>query len=79
MKWLSDPLPVVAQVRVPVLAGDTPETLAARLLPREHALLVAVLQLAASGALAEQGDITLCHGQPLLNPLCLDSADRLVS
>ena len=34
---------------------------------------------AGSGALAEQGDITLCHGQPLLNPLCLDSADRLVS
>ena len=70
---------VVAQVRVPIVAGDNPETLAARLLPREHALLVAVLQLAASGALAEQGDITLCHGQPLLNPLCLDSADRLVS
>ncbi|WP_423305241.1 phosphoribosylglycinamide formyltransferase, partial [Ligilactobacillus salivarius] len=46
---------VVAQVRVPVLAGDNPETLAARLLPREHALLVAVLQLAASGTLAEQG------------------------
>lgn len=70
---------VVAQVRVPIVAGDNPETLAARLLPREHALLVAVLQLAASGALAEQGDITLCHGQPLLNPLCLDSADRLVT
>lgn len=68
---------VIAQVRVPILADDTPETLAARLLPREHALLVAVLRLAATGALAEQGDITLCHGQPLLNPLLLDSTDRL--
>jgi phosphoribosylglycinamide formyltransferase-1 len=70
---------VIAQVRVPVLPGDTPEALAARLLPREHALLCAVLALAAQGQLAEQGDITRCHGQPLLNPLSLDSADRLVS
>jgi phosphoribosylglycinamide formyltransferase-1 len=69
---------VIAQVRVPVLPGDTPEALAARLLPREHALLLAVLRLAASGNLAEQGDITLCHGQPLLNALSLDSADRLL-
>lgn len=70
---------VIAQVRVPVLPGDTPEALAARLLPREHALLCAVLALAAQGQLAEQGDITRCHGQPLLNPLSLDSAERLVS
>ncbi|NCT70200.1 MAG: phosphoribosylglycinamide formyltransferase [Xanthomonadaceae bacterium] len=68
---------VVAQVRVPVLTDDTPEALAARLLPREHALLVAVLRLASEGKLAEQGDITRCHGQPLLKPLSLDSADRL--
>jgi len=70
---------VIAQVRVPILPGDTPEMLAARLLPREHALLRAVLVLAGAGQLAEQGDVTLCHGQPLLNPLSLDSADRLVS
>ena len=69
---------VIAQVKVPILPGDTAETLAARLLPREHALLLAVLRLAASGHLAEQGDITLCHGQPLLNALSLDSADRLL-
>lgn len=69
---------VIAQVKVPILPGDTAETLAARLLPREHALLLAVLRLAASGGLAEQGDITLCHGQPLLNALSLDSADRLL-
>jgi phosphoribosylglycinamide formyltransferase 1 len=69
---------VIAQVRVPVLPGDTPEALAARLLPREHALLLAVLRMASAGQLAEQGDVTLCHGQPILNPLSLDSADRLV-
>lgn len=32
--------PPIAQARLPILAGDTPETLAARLLPLEHALLV---------------------------------------
>ncbi len=30
--------PVVAQARVPILPGDTPDTLAARVLPAEHAL-----------------------------------------
>lgn len=67
---------VIGQVRIPITAGDTPETLAARLLPREHALLVAALRLAAAGELAEQGDTAFRHGQPLLNPLSLDSADR---
>ncbi|MEL1263663.1 phosphoribosylglycinamide formyltransferase [Pseudoxanthomonas putridarboris] len=69
---------VIAQVRVPVQSGDTPETLAARLLPREHALLTATLALATTGALSEQGDMAYCHGQPLLKPLSLDSADCLL-
>lgn len=43
---------VIAQTRIPVLPGDTPETLAARLLPCEHQLLLAVLQRAVSGELA---------------------------
>jgi len=36
--------PVVAQVRVPVLEHDTPETLAARVLKKEHGLLVAAVK-----------------------------------
>lgn len=41
--------PIVAQTRIPVLPGDTPDSLAARLLPNEHALLVsAVAGLAAN-------------------------------
>lgn len=35
--------PVLGQARVPILDGDTPETLAARVLPKEHALYPAVL------------------------------------
>lgn len=69
---------VIAQVRIPILPRETPDKLAARLLPREHALMLAVLRLACAGALAEQGEIVLYHGQPLLNPLSLDSTDRLV-
>lgn len=68
---------VIAQARIPVLPGDTPETLAARLLPREHALLVATAGLAASGRLAEQGGQALVDAQPLLKPLSLDSSGNL--
>ena len=38
---------ILAQARVPVLSGDTPETLAARVLDAEHRLLPAVVLAAA--------------------------------
>jgi len=41
--------PILGQARMPVLAGDTPETLAARLLPLEHVLYPAVLRRFADG------------------------------
>ncbi|HEV8263309.1 MAG TPA: phosphoribosylglycinamide formyltransferase [Gemmatimonadales bacterium] len=42
--------PVIAQARVPVRPGDTPETLAARVLEAEHRLLpMVVLELARRG------------------------------
>lgn len=41
--------PILGQARVPVLAGDTPETLAARILPLEHQLYPAVLHRFAVG------------------------------
>jgi folate-dependent phosphoribosylglycinamide formyltransferase PurN len=34
---------IIAQAKVPVLEGDTPEVLAARVLEREHTFLVEVL------------------------------------
>ena len=39
--------PVIAQARIDVLTGDTPEEMAARLLPHEHRLLVATVALLA--------------------------------
>ena len=68
---------VVAQARIPVLPGDTPETLASRLLPREHALLLAVLRLASAGRIAEQGATAWLDGHPLLKPLQLDCGGML--
>ena len=41
--------PIVAQVAVPVLKGDTPETLANRVLEAEHKLYPLALKLVASG------------------------------
>ncbi|WP_114967203.1 phosphoribosylglycinamide formyltransferase [Alkalilacustris brevis] len=41
--------PILGQARVPVLPGDTPETLAARVLPMEHRLYPAVLERFARG------------------------------
>lgn len=41
--------PVLGQARVPVLSGDTPDLLAARVLEQEHALYPAVLRRFASG------------------------------
>lgn len=41
--------PIIAQAAVPVLPGDTPDTLAARVLVEEHKLYPAALALVASG------------------------------
>ena len=41
--------PILGQARVPVLAGDTPDELAARVLPMEHKLYPAVLRRFAQG------------------------------
>jgi phosphoribosylglycinamide formyltransferase-1 len=41
--------PILGQARVPVLAGDTPESLAARVLVEEHRLYPAVLRRFAAG------------------------------
>jgi phosphoribosylglycinamide formyltransferase-1 len=49
--------PIIAQRTVPVLEGDTVETLAARILPLEHALFAESLQLLAEGRLKLDGRV----------------------
>jgi phosphoribosylglycinamide formyltransferase-1 len=68
---------VVAQARVPVLATDSADTLAERVLQAEHPLLVGVARLAVAGRIAEHGTTVLLDGHPLFMPLRLDSAGHL--
>jgi phosphoribosylglycinamide formyltransferase-1 len=65
---------VIAQAPVPVVAGDTPESLAARVLRVEHPLLVSVLQMLAAGRIAEQDGVATVDGQALFTPLRLEFA-----
>ena len=46
----TDTGPIVAQAAVPIAAGDTPESLAARVRPLEHAILVESLRWFSRGA-----------------------------
>lgn len=68
---------VIAQARVPVLAGDSAETLAKRVLAVEHPLLLASVQLLVAGRLAERDGVVHYDGQSLFSPLRLDSAGTL--
>lgn len=68
---------VIAQARVPVLAGDSADTLAARVLAVEHPLLLATVRLLIEGRVAERDGTVLLDGQSLFSPLRLDSAGTL--
>ncbi|MGH6791849.1 MAG: phosphoribosylglycinamide formyltransferase [Methyloceanibacter sp.] len=51
--------PIVAQAEVPVLDGDTPESLAARVLEAEHRLYPHALRLVASGAVRVEDEAVI--------------------
>ena len=69
--------PVIARAMLQIEKGDTPETLAARLLPLEHRLLVAATKLLASGAIALKANRVVHDGRPLAAPLRLDASGAL--
>jgi phosphoribosylglycinamide formyltransferase-1 len=48
--------PIIGQAAVPVLSGDDPDTLAARVLAAEHRLYPAGLKLVASGRIRRDGE-----------------------
>lgn len=57
---LYDHGPVILQTEVPVLPDDTPETLAARILPEEHKTYVKAVALLASGrVVVEDGKVRI--------------------
>ena len=66
--------PILAQASVPVLAGDTPETLAARVLAEEHRIYPAALGWLAAGRVRVEGRRATVEGSVApagasLNPL----------
>ena len=65
--------PIIAQAAVPVLGGDTPESLAARVLEAEHRIYPLALALVASGRVRIEGDRAIVHSvesveEPLFSP-----------
>jgi len=70
--------PVIAQARIRVLAGDTPVSLGARVLEREHPLLVACVHLIASGRVFQRGSVVFVDSRPRSEPLLLGADDQLI-
>ena len=64
--------PVIMQARLPVLPEDTPETLAARVLPLEHRMLVRVVEDIATGRIRYCDGRVCVDGRVLDAPLLLE-------
>jgi phosphoribosylglycinamide formyltransferase-1 len=63
--------PIIVQAAVPVLAGDTPETLAGRVLEQEHKAYPLALKLLAEGRVSVTGTVATVDapgGGALINP-----------
>jgi phosphoribosylglycinamide formyltransferase-1 len=65
--------PIIAQAAVPVLEGDTPDTLSARVIAAEHQLYPHALRLVASGQAHVIDERVTISGKsmaaaPLINP-----------
>ena len=57
--------PIIVQARVPILAGDDPEILAARVLAQEHVILPRAIRWFAQGRIGIDGDRVLLDGLPV--------------
>ena len=56
--------PIIIQARVPVLPGDTPQTLADRVLEQEHRILPQAIRWFVEGRLALRNGLVLLDGKP---------------
>lgn len=65
--------PIIVQARVPVLAGDDADALAARVLEQEHRLYPLAIRWFAEQRLRLEGDQVCFDGQALTEPLRLES------
>lgn len=65
--------PIIVQARVPVLPGDDPDTLAARVLEQEHRLYPLAIRWFAEGRCRLDGERVWFDGEPLAEPLRMAS------
>ena len=65
--------PIIAQAAVPVVDGDTPETLGARVLAQEHMIYPLALRLVASGQARIEGQKVLTGESSNVNALAVPS------
>jgi len=70
--------PVIAQAKVAVNSDDTPFSLAARVLEREHPLLVACVQMIAAGRVFQRGSVVFVDSRPRSKPLLLGDDNSLI-
>jgi phosphoribosylglycinamide formyltransferase-1 len=70
--------PVIAQVRVAVRHDDTPMSLAARVLEREHPLLLACVKMIACGRVFQRGSVVVVDSRPRSQPLLLGEDNLLI-
>ncbi|HEX4376493.1 MAG TPA: phosphoribosylglycinamide formyltransferase [Steroidobacteraceae bacterium] len=61
--------PVICQARVPVIAGDSEDSLAARVLAQEHVIYPMAIDLIASGRVRWRDRQVWLDGEPLRQPL----------
>ncbi len=68
--------PVVIQAEVPVLPGDDPETLAARVLSQEHRIYPLAIRWFAEGRLKLARGIPYLDGKPLRSPVRIEEVEH---
>jgi phosphoribosylglycinamide formyltransferase-1 len=71
--------PIIIRARVPILPGDTEETLSARVQRQEHRIYPRAIGLIADGRLSVRGSTILLDGLPLAAPLEEAEADAPLS
>lgn len=71
--------PVIAQVAIPILSDDSPESLASRLSPMEHSLLVATVEFLAGHEVECSNGSVIIDGMKAVGPLQLQADGRLHS
>ncbi len=68
--------PVILQAKVPVLPGDSEQTLSARVQAQEHRIYPMVIDWYASGRLQWRDNQAWLDAKPLLAPMLLDELER---